>query len=219
MGPATISWDLFDGVQGNATPNSLMEQDRSKGGVIKVAVDSGSLHGGLWYMNEHSDGLIDGATGWVSGKDADNDVTRWGLEVAYTSERIIAAAEYVDTVADFGDELAVTGLPTVADDCPDLKQMTYYILVGANVGPVQLVLRYDYVEAGLDEFFDDIDGIDVDEDEWSDQQANTTIGVNYGLNDNTTIAINYAMRAVEEPDDWEYPNIDELSVLVELDLL
>jgi hypothetical protein len=201
MGPATITWDFFDGVQ-VATPDSLSDMDRMKGGVVKLALDSGSLHGGIFYLNEMS---------MLAGED--NTVTQMGLEVRYMTERFIAAMEYLDTLIDQQDT-----------DVEDLRQNAYYILLGAVVGPVELILRYDYAEAGLDEWMDDMD-IDVDEDEVFDQQTNITIGVNYNINDVTTVALNYVMRQLEEPDvevggeDVVFPATDEIALMVELDVL
>lgn len=239
MGPATISWDLFDGSQVAGSPNSLSDVDKCKGGVIKVAVDSGNIHAGFWYLNERSDmsdldldpvpiaKIQSGDSVFIADMNLnDNDVTQWGLEVAYTTDKIILAAEYLDTVLDPMDESIsiMSGSTAVATtEADDLKQQSYYILAGVGLGPVDLILRYEFAEAGID------DMLDLDEDEISDQQTNTTIGVNYGINDYTTLAINYAMKAPEgykadidgdgDLDDIDLPNIDEWSMMVELDLL
>ena len=131
-------------------------------------------------------------------------------------------AEYLDSLADprSDEELAIT-------DIANLHQTTYYILAAVGLGPVQVVLRYDYAEAGIDEWMNDSDGIlpdgtplgDADEDQVMDNQTNYTLGVNYPLNDNTTVALNYAWRQPEEPDDFDNPDINEISVMVELDIL
>lgn len=217
MGPATITWDLFNGSETVAAVDNLTEMDKSKGGALKVAVDSGGFHGGIFYLNELSD--VGSA---VTGLPIDGvvTVTQYGIELAYVTERLALMFEYLDSTADpREDEL----LP-LTDDIASLHQVTYYLLAAVGLGPVELVLRFDGAEAGLDQWMDDSD-IDVDEDEVFDVQANITLGVNYPINDNTTVAFNYVMRGLEEPDveiggdDVSYPVTDEIAVMVELDVL
>jgi len=220
-GPTIISWDFFNGNE-VLSPDSLSDVDRCKGGVFKVAVNGGGFHAGVYYLNEQSDSddtinfeIMPGIPMEI--KLNNNNVTQWGMELAYTSERIIAAFEYLDTVLDLRDT-----------DVPDLKQMSYYFLAGAGLGPAQLVLRYEFAEAGYDEFLNDMAGGAV-LGNVPDQQVNYTLGVNYSLNDNTTIALNYAWRHPElyeadfdwdgDTEDVDWPDINEASILVELDLL
>jgi hypothetical protein len=218
VGPAIITWDLFNGSELVGAQDNLTEMDKCKGGVIKAAFDSGAFHGGLYYLNERSDlsavgGVLTLAGITVTGVD-DNDVTQMGIELSYMSDRFGVIIEYLDTNVDLMDT-----------DVPDLHQNAYYVLGSVGLGPVDIVLRYDYAEAGIDEFIDDIDGMDADEDDVFDNQTDYTLGVNYGLNDFTTVALNYAMRQPEVPDveiggdDISYPNIDEISIMVEMDLL
>jgi hypothetical protein len=260
LGPATISWDFFNG-NALTDPDSLSDMDRFKGGVIKMAVTSRGFHAGVYYLNERSaveEGSItiarisaipedimelddkDRVEDFMDiilidkiNLDDDNNLTQWGLELAYTSRRIIMAFEYLDTVLELMDT-----------DVPDLKQQSYYFLAGGKVGPVQLVFRYEFAEAGYDEYLDDLEGRKASEDDISDQQVNYVLGLNYKLNDNTTIALNYTLKQPEVPDDiklyegdigtgwnidgkdkwneiaidWDYPDISEFSVMVELAL-
>jgi hypothetical protein len=239
FGPALVSWDFFNGTEVK-NPDSLTDVDKCKGGVLKVAVNGGGFHAGVFYLSERSDSdntinlqILTGAVPLSIQLD-DSYVTQWGLELAYTSKRFIAAFEYLDTVLDFlEDDTKFDGV--TVHNAPDLKQLSYYLLFGGNVGPAQIVFRYEFAEAGYDEFLNDIDGWGLSGDV-SDQQVNYTLGVNYSINDNTTIALNYAWREPEEPEDikdfadmdgdgdiddleWDFPDINELSVMIELDML
>ncbi|GEM_PF-1471274 len=267
FGPATVSWDFFNG-NVLANPDSLSDVDRCTGGVLKAAVDRGGFHAGLYYLNDMGAvedvsipiKFIPNIPDVIYGEtepepvsleelvnelmpthediilDEDNNLTQWGLELAYTTNRIIAAFEYLDTMLDLKD----TGVP-------DLKQQSYYFLLGGKVGPVDLIFRYEFADAGYDEYLDGLKGRKASENDISDQQVNYTLGVNYEINDNTTIALNYAWRQPEVPGgikldenkipypgpidldgndklnkieiDWNYPDINEISLMVELDML
>ena len=172
-------------------------------------MDSGNIHGGVYYLQEYSE---------AAGEDS--EVVSIGFEAAYTTERIIAALEYLQTTIDPLDTFAPapiaipgTGItitpPTPDDDFdnPTTMETTYYLLVGANVGPVMVVFRYDWADSGLDEYADDLsdemDGDGVDEDAMPDQELVYTLGVNYELNENTTVGLNYNWRQPEVPADME----------------
>jgi hypothetical protein len=234
MGPATITWDFYDGVENNpANVSTLSDQDKSKGGVLKIAVDSGNIHFGGYFLEEYSE-----AAG------VDHSVASMGVEGSYTTERMIIALEGLQTVNDPLDDQPDPTSPGDFFDTPATLETTYYLLVGGNVGPVMVVFRYDWADSGQDEFADDLademDGDGVDEDAISDQELVYTLGVNYELNENTTVGVNYNWRQPEVPADmeedelgvdingdgdlddsidWEYPNINEISILVELNAL
>jgi hypothetical protein len=222
FGPATVTWDFYDGVENNVNADTLSDVDKSKGGVIKLAVDSGNIHGGLFYLEEMSE----------PAPEQDNDVVQIGVELLYSTERFFGGLEYLNTVVEPMDEVTIGG---EEGDLPARTEIAYYAILGANVGPVQVVFRYDFADSGLDEQADaldeDFDTGEVDEEDIPDNELVYTLGVNYEINENTTVGLNYAWRQPEEPDqevdtdgdgdtsDTQYPNINEISLLVEMDAL
>lgn len=228
MGPAKAHWNFINGDQLMGPTSTYNDVDKCKGGVLKVAVDSGNLHAGAFYLNEQVYSMTSTAIGPVSFLDEDADVSQWGIEVSYTTERLLAQAEYVNYVVDFMDNDALV-YGVLAEDVPNLNQLAYYLLLGTTLGPVDLFFRYEFAEGGYDEFLDNFDDGDVDEDQISDNQTNYAFGVNYDLNDNTTVALNYTLKQPEEwegdfdgdgdTEDMNLPNINELAVMVELSVL
>ncbi len=207
MGPAQVMIGGFNGNQfvgGNdiATPylpgnNNIMDVDRNKGILAKVAVSQQGMHFGGWYYAEDASmvaGRINNVAttrGTVDGKAA-----RWGLEAAYTANNLLLAGEYISSTFDAQD--------SAIDD--DLIQNGWYLTAGYTMSQVQFVLRYDDMNYDVEE------GVIAGED--NNQEQATTIGINYFLNEQTTVGLDYTMRDPEDVD----ANTDEIALIIELDL-
>ncbi len=205
MGPASLMVGHFNGSEIVGGPNvggievhganNVIDIDKTKGALAKLAVDTGGFHFGGFYYGEFASvqfAKTPPGTGTLTG---DAQIDQWGLEMNYASDMWIGQAQYLSTTLDFYDD--------VIDD--DLIQNGWYALLGANLGQAQIVARYDY-------FMYDAEEIIVSED--MNEEVATTIGVNYKLNENVIAGLNYTIRDIE---DWD-ANTDEIAVIVETNL-
>ena len=186
-----------DLVPGGLAPlgiSNTLDIDKTKGTLGKLAIDTNGIHFGGWYYGEEASVALNTPAG-VPVVRSDGSIVQWGLELAYNSDSIVAQAQYLSTTVDFEDD--------AIDD--DLIQDGWYGLLGANVGPVQIVGRYDYFD------YDDEKIIATNR---RDEEAATTLGVNYPINDNATLGANYTWRNIEDLDS----NQDELAVIMEVNL-
>jgi len=141
----------------------------------------------------------------------------WGIGAMYDHNLWFVGAEYT------ADTLSYAEKPEAIDK----KSNTwngYYILVGGRFmgGTIQPVYRFDWIDySSLKK--DDILTISIPEITSFDNEMWHTIGVNWLVNDNATVGINYVIKQPErlkfDGDRWKYPNINEIIVMMELDLL
>ena len=129
--------------------------------------------------------------------DDDSSISGWGIGVAYNADNYYGAIEYVNITTDPEDPNTDT-----------TNSYGYYILAGGKFSSFDVGLRYDF-----------IDWTDADAAKDYDTEYWVTLAVNYLINDNATLGINYVYKQPEEPDGADYPNIDEIAVYMELDLL
>jgi len=170
--------------------NNIGDIDKTKGTAIKLALDMESFHAGAWYYGETAS--VTGYTPWKQVYDAKID--QWGLEASLNTEIVILQGQYLSTTLDPMD----TGVD-------NLVQNGWYFLLGFNMGPAQLVGRYDMVDADQDEVIISSD---------ANEEKATTVGLNFKINDNTTAGLDYTWRDLEGVD----ANTDELALILEVDL-
>jgi hypothetical protein len=206
MGPVTLQVGSFNGSDIYAGPdvfaatgslvaigglNNIGDIDKTKGMAYKLALDMESLHLGGWYYGETA------SMTYPSGPSTDTldaKIDQWGLEAAFSTDMVILQAQYLSSTLDPMDS-----------GSDELVQNGWYGLIGVNMGPAQLVYRYDYVNYDQDEAL-------VTED-MNEESANT-IGLNVAVNENTTAGLNYTIRDVE---DWD-ADTDEWAFILEVDL-
>lgn len=212
MGPVTIQVGSFNGsgiYAGSDVggidiwgPNNMIDVDKTKGMAYKLSLDMESLHVGGWYYGEtaavtYPNGSADGVDTW------DGKIDQWGAEVAYTTEMFLVQGQYLSSTLDAMD--------SAVDD--DLVQTGWYALAGVNLGPAQLVYRYDVINYDEENLFDD-DPIAPTMTEDNNEESAQTIGLNFTVNENTTAGLNYTIRDVE---DWD-AETDEWAFILEVDL-
>ncbi|HUT52906.1 MAG TPA: hypothetical protein VM658_05910 [bacterium] len=176
--------------------SNVMDIDKTKGTSVKLAVDSEGLHAGGWYYGEQASvKLRDPVAPYPRIIADDANIEQWGAELCYNSDLLILQGQYLSTRLNFNDPHTKI-----------LYQSGWYVLLGANIGDQgQAFARYDYF---------DYDNKKVIANDAHDQEAATTIGGNYNINDNTKVGVNYTFRDIEG---WD-ANTDELAVIVEVNL-
>jgi len=134
----------------------------------------------------------------------------WGAGLNYDAKKFFFGGEYAT------DTLTWSEKP----DGFDKKGNTwsgFYAQVGGRFGDIQPVYRYDFIDytslKNNDIEYEDIDIESFDTETWH------TFGINYLANDHTTAGIDYVIKKPEEMKDVKYPNINEIIVMMELDLL
>lgn len=186
-GPEVLGGIAFNGL------NNMVDIDKTKGFAGKVAVDMEGFHFGGWYYGETASIVM--ANGSLDGQlTTDAQITQWGAELGLTTDMFLLQAQYLTTTLDPMD--------TGADD---LLQNGWYVLAGVNVGPAQIVGRYDMVNA-------DQDNVLISSD--FNEESAVTAGINFMINDNTTAGLDYTWRDLENVD----ANTDELAFILEVDL-
>lgn len=210
MGPVTLQVGSFNGtdifagsdVGGIAVlgANNMVDVDKSKGFVAKLALDMEGFHFGGWYYGETAAVTVPSGP---STDTYDGKIDQWGAEVAWTSDMFLLQGQYLSSTLDCMDD----------DVSDDLIQNGWYALAGINLGPAQLVYRYDYINYDQDNMLDDGTAAALMTDDNNEESAQT-VGLNFKINDQTTAGLNYTFRDVE---DWD-ANTDELSFILEVDL-
>ena len=189
--------DIYGGAEGLIDVpglNNTMDIDKTKGTLVKITGGSGGMHAGVWYYAEEVSIKPD-TSAW-----RDSNINQWGIELAQMSESYVVQFQYLSTVLDPED-----------DGADDLEQSGWYLLVGGNVGPVQVVARYDYFDYDMEEALLDTPLLVSDK---MNEESATVLGFNYNINANTILGLNYTWRNVE---DWD-ANTDELSMIIEMNL-
>jgi len=134
----------------------------------------------------------------------------WGAGFNYEAKKFFFGGEYAT------DTLAWSEKP-VDFDKKSNTWSGFYAQVGGRFGAIQPVYRYDFIDyTNLKK--DDIKWEDIDIESF-DTETWHTFGVNYLLNDHYTAGINYVIKKPEEMKDVNYPNVNEVIVWSELDLL
>ena len=88
------------------------------------------------------------------------------------------------------------------------------MVVGGNFSSFQPVYRFDWIDYSslskeqIGKFFHS-----AETESWH------TFAVNYKVNDNMTLGLDYVIKAPSEPKHINYPMINELSVMAELNTL
>ena len=192
-----VNYMLYNGELAGQVPlgNDLAQDlDKSKGGNVAVTyngdVGPGKLTARAFYFQEYSN-----IPGDVMAEDVDDaSISGWGIGVMYDADNYFGGVEYVTNTLDPEDE----GMDSVTG-------YGYYILLGARFSSIEAAFRYDF-----------IDWSDLDTDKDTDTETWYNIAVTYLVNDNTGLGVGYTFK---QPEGDDLPNIDELQVFVELDLL
>ena len=219
MGPAKLMAGSFNGseIVGGADLNDInvlgnsnvMDLEKTKGGLVKLAMDQEGMHFGVWYYGEEaavrveSDERPPGAPGppptdpGGAVRNADAAIEQKGVELALTSDALIMQAQYLQTILDFNDP---DGKSRLGGNLHELYQEGWYVLLGANMGDgAQAVCRYDYMD------YDNKKVIVLD---GRDSEGALTFGLNYLINENTTMGVNYTHRWIEDwhasPHEWSF---------------
>ena len=193
-----------------------IDVDKSKGGNVALTyngdVGPGKLTARAFYFQEYSDITDDLAAGL--GVDDDASISGWGIGVMYNADNYFGGVEYITNTLDPEDP-DNPATPNI-DESETQTGYGYYVLLGGRFSSIEFAFRYDF-----------IDWSDLDAHKDKDTETWYNIALSYLINDNATIGIGYTIKQPEKPDDdtatpvdeSEIPNIDELQVFLELDLL
>jgi len=191
-------------VGGNALPGgndtgSEQDPDKMKGWNTAIGysgeVGPGKLKARGFYFQESSD------LNQTEPED-DSSIAGYGLSAIYDAKIIFVGAEFMSATRDPEDEGAES-----------VTQYGYYGLVGGRISSVELAFRYDFVDYTNQSNADYPGAEDTNTETWY------TFAINYLINEDATIGIDYVLKYPEAPEDTDYPNINEISVIAELDLL
>ncbi len=191
----------------NAGSDAAQEMDKSKGGNVAIGysgeIGPGKLTARAFYFQEYSN--IDVNVFGGNTITEDSSITGWGIGVAYNADNYYGAVEYVNITRDPEDSGA-----------DSVNSYGYYVLVGGKFSSIDVAFRYDFIDWSDYDGDSNLNGIP---DKEEDIESWYTLAINYLINDNATLGIDYVYKQPEEPDGADYPNINELAVYMELDLL
>ena len=212
-----LSWTLFDswldysGGWGFESDDYGYDWDKSKGNNLALTyageVGPGKLTARAFW-NDESVSFSHEDLGYVNPVDNSS----WGLGAMYNAKNFFLGAEYAnDTVS-----LAKKEWPMMMSPHPTEHNgwQGCYVVVGGNFSSFQPVYRFDWIDYSslskeqIGKFFHS-----AETESWH------TFAVNYKVNDNMTLALDYVIKAPSEPKHINYPMINELSVMAELNTL
>jgi len=220
-----LSYTLYDqwlqpenAVIGVSWGDSLFDFNKTRGGNAALSYNgpagSGKLNARIFYTDEDSE--VDPAA--VPAADHVKS-TAWGAGMFYNADKFFLGGEYANSTLKYNN-----------DTTPNTNTWSgYYLAAGAEFSSLEIVYRFDSID------YNNLKNSDfattpapfkpssVDTETWH------TIAVNYLVNDQTTVGLNYVIKTPEKGmyydtaagdyDELKYPNSDELSLLVEVDLL
>jgi len=140
----------------------------------------------------------------------------WGVGAIYDHNRWFVGAEYT------ADTLSYSKKPNPSLDKKSNTWSGCYAMVGGRFGAIQPVYRFDWID------YTSLKQNDLPDDatlkiESVDTEMWHTIALNWLVNDNATVGLNYVIKQPERlkvsGHRLDYPNINEIVVMMELDLL
>jgi len=209
-----INYTLFDEwLQTTTTVGDLGYDslNKTKGGNVAVSyngsVGPGKLAVRGFYFDEATE------LGPSSAEHADD--SGWGAGAMYNADKWFVGGEYTSST-----------LKTDSDVKPNKNTWSgYYVTVGGKFSSIQPVYRLDFVDYTnlKDSYYATAKLSSFDTEMWH------TIGVNYLVNDNVTVGLDYVIKSPEKGkadvdadglmEKVDYPNANELVLMVEVDLL
>ncbi len=183
---------------GNDT-GSQPDTDKMKGWNLNIGYDGkvgpGNLKARGFYFQESSDTT-------QSEPGDDSSISGYGIGAIYDAKVVFVGAEFASHTQDPDDP----GYNSVT-------QYGYYGLLGGRISSLELALRYDFVDYTNQTNSDRQGAEDTDTETWY------TFAVNYHINEWAALGLDYVIKYPEVPPNTDYPNINELSLIAELDLL
>ena len=204
-----LNWTIFDNwLLGTEHAGDLgFDPDKSKGNNIALtyagAVGKGKLTARAFWNDER--------VNFGSGALHPLDNSSWGVGVIYNSDKFFAGAEYASDTKRFHKDVWFNTLGENGRKASTWNG--YYVMVGGNFGAIQPVYRLDSID------YTSLTNKQIPGIQNFDSEIWHTFALNYLVNDSATIGIDYVIKDPEEMKGVQYPNINELLIMVELNTL